>query len=154
MAADSGDDSDLANPQSWNKYAYVRNNPIKTIDPEGKQGVPTNQQQLQQMTTAALAQQAVSMPQAQAEGAQAQLDTAASMATATGQAVCEVPPVMGDVAGDLSTAALASTPATGPAGLVAAGDAAVVGTVADGVAFVRNPTPETAGTLSGDIVGG
>jgi len=29
-------DSQVADPQSWNKYAYARNNPLKYIDPEGE----------------------------------------------------------------------------------------------------------------------
>ena len=29
-------DSHVGDPQSWNKYAYVRNNPLKYIDPEGE----------------------------------------------------------------------------------------------------------------------
>jgi len=29
-------DSQVGDPQSWNKYAYVRNNPLKYIDPEGE----------------------------------------------------------------------------------------------------------------------
>lgn len=29
-------DSHLADPQSWNKYAYARNNPLKYVDPSGE----------------------------------------------------------------------------------------------------------------------
>jgi len=29
-------DSDVRDPQSWNKYAYVRNNPLKLVDPKGE----------------------------------------------------------------------------------------------------------------------
>lgn len=29
-------DSQVADPQSWNKYAYVRNNPLRYIDPSGE----------------------------------------------------------------------------------------------------------------------
>jgi len=36
MAVDPGDDTALEDPQSWNKYAYVRNNPLKFIDPNGE----------------------------------------------------------------------------------------------------------------------
>jgi RHS repeat-associated protein len=37
MAVDPGDDTDLEDPQSWNKYAYVRNNPVGHDDPNGKE---------------------------------------------------------------------------------------------------------------------
>jgi RHS repeat-associated protein len=33
---DFGNDSDLTDPQSWNKYAYVRNNPLNLVDPTGE----------------------------------------------------------------------------------------------------------------------
>jgi len=36
MAVDPGDDTDPEDPQSWNKYAYVRNNPLRYIDPSGE----------------------------------------------------------------------------------------------------------------------
>ena len=36
MRPDPGDDSSLLNPQSFNKYAYVRNNPVNAFDPDGK----------------------------------------------------------------------------------------------------------------------
>jgi uncharacterized protein RhaS with RHS repeats len=35
MAVDPGDDTSLADPQSWNKYSYVRNNPVNGSDPTG-----------------------------------------------------------------------------------------------------------------------
>jgi len=37
MAVDPGDDTDAENPQSWNRYAYVRNNPLLYADPSGKE---------------------------------------------------------------------------------------------------------------------
>jgi len=35
MAVDPGDDTELEDPQSWNKYVYVRNNPLVRTDPTG-----------------------------------------------------------------------------------------------------------------------
>jgi hypothetical protein len=36
MAVDPGNDTQPQNPQSWNKYAYVKNNPISAFDPTGE----------------------------------------------------------------------------------------------------------------------
>ena len=35
LSTDPGDDTYLVAPQSWNKYSYVRNNPINASDPTG-----------------------------------------------------------------------------------------------------------------------
>jgi RHS repeat-associated protein len=35
FSPEPGDSASLPNPQSWNKYGYVRSNPLKYIDPNG-----------------------------------------------------------------------------------------------------------------------
>jgi predicted secreted Zn-dependent protease len=39
MAVDPGDGTALEDPQSWNRYAYSRNNPLKYVDPNGEEPV-------------------------------------------------------------------------------------------------------------------
>jgi RHS repeat-associated protein len=36
LSVDPGKDIDPADPQSWNLYAYVRNNPVRDTDPDGR----------------------------------------------------------------------------------------------------------------------
>ena len=36
MSADSGVDQDVSDPQSWNLYSYVRNNPVTKTDSDGR----------------------------------------------------------------------------------------------------------------------
>jgi RHS repeat-associated protein len=35
-------DSHVGDPQSWNEYAYARNNPLRYVDPAGEAAVPSN----------------------------------------------------------------------------------------------------------------
>jgi RHS repeat-associated protein len=42
MNPDDGSDWDLKNPQSWNLYSYVRNNPLINTDPSGRDCVYLN----------------------------------------------------------------------------------------------------------------
>src|SRR5579859_2757571 len=37
MSPDDGSDQDSSDPQSWNLYSYVRNNPLNTTDDNGRQ---------------------------------------------------------------------------------------------------------------------
>jgi uncharacterized protein RhaS with RHS repeats len=37
MAVDPGNDTNPEHPQTWNRYAYVRNNPLSNRDPDGRQ---------------------------------------------------------------------------------------------------------------------
>lgn len=36
LSVDPGKDWDPAQPQSWNMYSYVRNNPVNRVDPDGR----------------------------------------------------------------------------------------------------------------------
>ncbi len=40
LSVDPGKDWDLRSPQSWNMYAYVRNNPLNLVDRNGRQAAP------------------------------------------------------------------------------------------------------------------
>jgi RHS repeat-associated protein len=150
MAVDPGDDTDPEDPQSWNKYAYVRNNPLNTTDPKGTQGMPfpTSQQQVDQLAATARVQQA--QTQGRASEAAAQAETLA----AVGGAVCEAAPVVGDysAATAMLLAAASATPmapATGPS----AGTMTIIAAGAHVGAALCEPSPEAMGAIASDLVG-
>jgi RHS repeat-associated protein len=41
LSVDPGRDWDASQPQSWNGYAYVRDNPLNSTDPDGRKGMAT-----------------------------------------------------------------------------------------------------------------
>lgn len=41
MSAEDGEDQDMQNPQSWNLYSYVQNNPLANTDPDGHDCIDT-----------------------------------------------------------------------------------------------------------------
>lgn len=75
-------DSHVGDPQSWNKYAYVRNNPLRYTDPNGEEAtVSTSCTTNQQNQTTCNVQVSASIAIYSADGAnlsQQQLNTAAS----------------------------------------------------------------------------
>ena len=150
MAVDPGDDTDPEDPQSWNKYAYVRNNPLKSIDPKGTEGVgiPTSPQQLQQMTNTAIVQQAE--PQGKAMEAAAQAETLER----AGTVVCEGAPIIGDAAGAVTTGLVIAAPFTGGATVPAATTTGLVAAAGHGAAFVCDPaSPAAAAAVVADVIG-
>jgi RHS repeat-associated protein len=46
LSVDPESDSTLLDPQSWNQFAYVRNNPIAFVDPHGTFATPTHDEQI------------------------------------------------------------------------------------------------------------
>lgn len=50
LSVDPGRDWNLQKPQSWNSYAYVRNDPVNSIDPDGRAIVITADRPPQQFT--------------------------------------------------------------------------------------------------------
>jgi len=50
MAVDPGDDTSLEDPQSWNKYIYAANNPVRNVDPDGRDWYATTDAKTQTIT--------------------------------------------------------------------------------------------------------
>jgi RHS repeat-associated protein len=156
LAVDPGDDTDPKDPQSWNKYTYVRNNPLKTIDPTGTDGIgiPTSQAQLNQMTARAIAQQLA--PVGRAMEAANQAKTAETAGKAVVKATCDAAPSVGKIANGATVTLLAATVVFPPAAettLPAAGATSRIAAGADALALACKPSPETAATVVGDVIG-
>ena len=148
MAVDPGGDTQPENPQSWNKYAYVRNNPIKAVDPTGKQEVPYSQQVANQLAATAVRQQTA------AQGRATEAAEQAKTLKAVGDAVCTAAPVVGEGAGLVSAGFVAAAPFTGGTSLAPATGAGMIAGAADSVALVCEPSnPERVIALGADILG-
>src|SRR6266850_6300502 len=145
ITVDPGDDTNPENPQSWNKYAYVRNNPLKTIDPKGTAGEPS-QAQLDQMAAQATMQQLEPQFKAMEQAAQA------AQFKKVGDAVCAVAPEVGDRAGKAILVLVAMTPETGAAGpaAVVTGSIALAG---HGTAGMCQPSTERVTEVVVDVLG-
>jgi RHS repeat-associated protein len=54
LSPDQGGDTQLANPQSWNKYVYTGNNPLNYVDPNGQFKILVGEYRHENVTRAAL----------------------------------------------------------------------------------------------------
>jgi RHS repeat-associated protein len=156
IAADPGNDTDRANPLSWNKYAYVRNNPLTSVDPTGKGtvGIPTSPAQIEQLRATAIVQQ--SQPGGQAADAIVQGRSVAAAAGMGAEITCETAGSTGTIAKGFSVAlfALSAIPALTEATLPAAIATANVAATADGVALACDPSnPDRQAAVVGNAIG-
>lgn len=87
MAVDPGDDTTADNPQSWNKYAYVRNNPIALLDPDGRDADAYNHAQMDRLMSGQLTPQGMQQAQQGAAAAFANITDPTQTGCATVEAV-------------------------------------------------------------------
>lgn len=115
--------------QTWNRYAYARNNPLARLDRTGTRDDGFLQKPKE-----------ISPETAQAIGATAERTSA--IASTLGQ---------GSLVGAGGALALGQ-PEVAAIGVTVAGAAGIVSMVANGVALLANPSPDTLSTVVGDAV--
>jgi RHS repeat-associated protein len=140
MAVDPGDDTQIEDPQSWNRFVYVRNNPLMLVDRTGEGAqIPAAAGRWQE-------QEARKTPEQRAADRKATAGRASNVGK--GLMVAKYAAYVGAVV----AAGIGAEPVA--AGLIATGRALGAGEVVmDGVAVANDPSPENIGAIAGDLAG-
>ncbi len=137
MSVDPGIDIDLPVPQSWNKYTYVRNNPVNRTDPTGTLGLDGGLIEYEHKASNPAQAQSASLDPSTIENAGQQVSSGATQMGYVGLGVA-------------LTGALTLQPEVVAVGIAWSGASGLVAAGGDATAALANPSTENLSTLAGD----